>query len=72
MKTFNDPEAFARVKRLPPYVFTITDRLRDEAIARGVDVVDFSMGNPDGADARRGVVERLRRAVDRAAASTGT
>jgi alanine-synthesizing transaminase len=48
MKTFNDPEAFARVKRMPPYVFTITDRLRDEAIARGVDVVDFSMGNPDG------------------------
>ncbi|HUL60384.1 MAG TPA: aminotransferase class I/II-fold pyridoxal phosphate-dependent enzyme [Anaeromyxobacteraceae bacterium] len=49
MKTFNDPEAFARVKRLPLYVFTITDKLRDDAVARGVDVVDFSMGNPDGA-----------------------
>ena len=55
MKTFNDPEAFARVKRLPPYVFTITDRLRDEAIARGMDVVDFSMGNPDGAAPHRAV-----------------
>ncbi|ACG73350.1 aminotransferase class I and II [Anaeromyxobacter sp. K] len=62
MKTFNDPEAFARVKRLPPYVFTVTDRLRDEAIARGVDVVDFSMGNPDGATPER-IVERLRSAV---------
>lgn len=62
MKTFNDPEAFARVKRLPPYVFTVTDRLRDEAIARGVDVVDFSMGNPDGATPDR-IVERLRSAV---------
>jgi alanine-synthesizing transaminase len=47
MKTFHDPEVFARVRRLPVYVFTITDRLRDEAIARGVDVVDLSMGNPD-------------------------
>jgi alanine-synthesizing transaminase len=61
MKTFNDPEAFSRVKRLPLYVFTITDRLRDEAAARGVDVIDFSMGNPDGATPAR-VVERLRSA----------
>ena len=58
MKTFTDPEAFARIRRLPLYVFTITDRLRDEAIARGVDVVDFSMGNPD-APAPTRVVERL-------------
>ncbi len=62
MKTFNDPEAFARVKRLPLYVFTITDRLRDEARARGVDVIDFSMGNPDGATPAR-VVEALRAAA---------
>ena len=63
MKTFSDPEAFARVKRLPLYVFTITDKLRDDAIARGVDVVDFSMGNPDGATPPR-IVESLKRAVD--------
>jgi len=62
MKTFNDPETFARVQQLPLYVFTITDRLRDEAIARGTDVVDFSMGNPDGATPPR-IVEALRQAA---------
>ncbi|WP_242393537.1 aminotransferase class I/II-fold pyridoxal phosphate-dependent enzyme [Anaeromyxobacter oryzisoli] len=62
MKTFNDPEVFARVKRLPLYVFTITDRFRDEAIARGVDVVDFSMGNPDTPTPQR-IVDRLEAAA---------
>jgi alanine-synthesizing transaminase len=63
MKTFTDPEMFARVKRLPPYVFTITDRLRDDARARGIDVVDLSMGNPDGATPPP-IVEALKTAVD--------
>jgi alanine-synthesizing transaminase len=61
MKTFADPESFSRVKRLPLYVFTITDRLRDEARARGMDVVDLSMGNPDTPTPRR-IVERLQAA----------
>jgi len=62
MKTFTDPEIFARVRRLPPYVFTVTDRLRNAAIARGVDVVDLSMGNPDRPAPPR-VVEALRAAA---------
>jgi len=62
MKTFTDPEIFARVRRLPPYVFTITDRLRDAAIARGMDVIDFSMGNPDRPTPPR-IVEGLRTAA---------
>src|SRR5512142_3061742 len=61
MKTFTDPEVFARVRRLPPYVFTITDRLRHAAVDGGIAVVDFSTGNPDGATPPR-VVEALRRA----------
>jgi alanine-synthesizing transaminase len=62
MKTFTDPEVFARVRRLPAYVLNITDRVRDAAVARGVDVVDFSMGNPDGAPPPR-VIEALRGAA---------
>jgi len=40
MKTFTDPEVFARVRRLPEYVQTITDRVRQAALARGVDLLE--------------------------------
>lgn len=36
-----------RMLRLPPYLFTIVDNLKREVRAQGVDVIDFSMGNPD-------------------------
>ncbi len=38
---------FPRIKRLPPYIFSITDELKREARAKGEDIVDFGMGNPD-------------------------
>lgn len=40
-------EDFARISRLPPYVFTIVNELKSSARSRGVDIVDFGMGNPD-------------------------
>lgn len=40
-------EDFARISRLPPYVFTIVNELKSNARSRGVDIVDFGMGNPD-------------------------
>lgn len=40
-------EEFQRIKRLPPYVFNIVNELKAEARARGEDIVDFGMGNPD-------------------------
>jgi alanine-synthesizing transaminase len=39
---------FARLTRLPPYVFSITAELKMAARRRGEDIIDFGMGNPDG------------------------
>ena len=36
-----------RMRRLPPYLFTVVDNLKREVRAQGIDVIDFSMGNPD-------------------------
>lgn len=38
---------FPRINRLPPYVFAIVKTLTAEARARGEDIIDFGMGNPD-------------------------
>jgi alanine-synthesizing transaminase len=40
---------FARIDRLPPYVFNVTAELKLAARQRGEDIIDMSMGNPDGA-----------------------
>ncbi|EDY85416.1 transaminase MtnE [gamma proteobacterium HTCC5015] len=40
-------EEFPRIQRLPPYVFNIVNELKAAARARGEDIVDFGMGNPD-------------------------
>src|SRR5271154_20108 len=38
---------FHRIRRLPPYVFEEVNRLKASARARGEDIIDFGMGNPD-------------------------
>ncbi len=40
-------EEFHRIKRLPPYVFAEVNRLKAQARARGADIIDLGMGNPD-------------------------
>ena len=40
-------EDFARINRLPPYVFNIVNELKMDARHRGEDIIDFGMGNPD-------------------------
>ena len=55
---------FSRIKRLPPYVFNITSELKMAARRRGEDIIDMSMGNPDGPTPRH-IVEKLIEAVQR-------
>lgn len=52
------PREFSRIKRLPPYVFNITAELKMAARHRGEDIIDMSMGNPDGATPAH-IVEKL-------------
>ncbi len=40
-------EQFPRIDRLPPYVFNIIGELKQQARARGEDIIDYGMGNPD-------------------------
>ncbi len=49
---------FARISRLPPYVFNIVNELKANARAKGEDIVDFGMGNPDRPPPRH-IVEKL-------------
>ena len=55
---------FPRIKRLPPYIFSITDSLKREARARGEDIVDFGMGNPDQ-ETPQHIVDKLIETVQR-------
>jgi len=57
-------EEFARIKRLPPYVFNLTGELKLAARRRGEDIIDFSMGNPDQPTPRH-IVEKLIETVQR-------
>jgi alanine-synthesizing transaminase len=38
---------FARLDRLPPYVFTTVNKIKMDARRAGEDIVDLGMGNPD-------------------------
>src|SRR5712671_7488076 len=55
---------FARIERLPPYVFNITNELKMAARRAGEDVIDMSMGNPDGPTPKH-IVAKLVEAAQR-------
>ena len=55
---------FSRIKRLPPYVFNITNELKMKARRAGEDVIDLSMGNPDGPTPKH-IVDKLVEASQR-------
>ncbi len=49
---------FPRIQRLPPYVFNIVADMKKTARARGEDIIDFGMGNPDQPTPRH-IVDKL-------------
>ena len=49
---------FPRIQRLPPYVFNIVGDMKKAARARGEDIIDFGMGNPDQPTPRH-IVDKL-------------
>ncbi len=55
-------ERAERLKKLPPYLFKELDRKRDEAISKGVDVIDLGVGDPD-LPTPEPVVEEMKKAV---------
>ncbi|NNG13524.1 MAG: alanine transaminase [Gammaproteobacteria bacterium] len=57
-------EDFPRIKRLPPYVFNIVNDLKAKARARGEDIIDFGMGNPDQATPQH-IVDKMVEATQR-------
>ena len=51
-------DEFYRIRRLPPYVFAEVNAMKAAARARGEDIVDLGMGNPDGAPPKH-VIDKL-------------
>ncbi len=51
-------DEFYRIKRLPPYVFAIVNDLKSKARAKGEDIIDLGMGNPDQ-ETPRHIVNKL-------------
>ena len=59
-------EEFSRLTRLPAYVFNITGELKAAARQRGEDIIDFGMGNPDGATPKH-IVDKMIEAAQKTA-----
>jgi len=53
---------FPRIKRLPPYIFSIIDTLKMQARRAGEDIIDLGMGNPD-IPTPQPVIDKLSEAV---------
>ncbi len=52
-----------RVRNLPPYLFAAIDRMKQEALSGGVDVIDLSIGDPDIPTPKH-IVDAMKKAVE--------
>lgn len=57
------PHPASRLDLIPPYLFAEIARTKREAIARGVDIIDLGIGDPD-LPTPTPVIEALKRAVE--------
>lgn len=53
-----DEIRFNKIDRLPKYIFAVINELKMEARRKGEDIIDFSMGNPDG-PAPQHIIDKL-------------
>ena len=58
-------EEFYRIQKLPPYVFAVVNEMKAKLRAAQQDVIDFGMGNPDGATPRPIVNAMIKAATDK-------
>ncbi|MDH3238116.1 MAG: LL-diaminopimelate aminotransferase, partial [Deltaproteobacteria bacterium] len=49
-----------RIKALPPYLFAELDRKKEEVRARGMDIIDLGVGDPDRPTPKH-IVDRMKR-----------
>jgi len=57
-------ELAERVRNLPPYLFAAIDRMKQEALAKGIDLIDLSIGDPDIPTPEH-IVDTMKRAVEK-------
>jgi len=55
-----------RVKNLPPYLFAAIDIMKQEAVKKGVDLIDLSIGDPDIPTPGH-IVQSMKKAVEKPA-----
>ncbi len=55
-------EYATRIKTLPPYLFAAIDKMKQDAIARGVDIINLGVGDPD-LPTPTPIIDRLKQAA---------
>jgi LL-diaminopimelate aminotransferase len=58
----NKIEPANRVKDLPPYLFATIDKMKEKALAKGLDLIDLSIGDPDTPTPKH-IIQAMQKAV---------
>jgi LL-diaminopimelate aminotransferase len=53
-----------RIRTLPPYLFAAIDQMKKEAISKGADLIDLSIGDPDIPTPNH-IIEAMKKAVEK-------